>query len=146
MRIAHLAKQWCKDDLSVLKPISNFLLEKLTSDSPMDLKEVPFLDQTGQNYRVASVDVGATPCSMHIPLNQFLSMLLTCFNLRHEMADECLALILTFRKIVSAKIPTCSTYLVCTYILIRLSLKTSIISLMFFAPIVSSFYMSPCFL
>ena len=92
MRIAHLAKQWCKDDLSVLKPISNFLLEKLTADSPMDPKEVPFLDQTGQNYRVASVDVGATPCSMHIPLNQFLSMLLTCFNHRHEMADECLAL------------------------------------------------------
>ena len=51
MRIAHLAKQWCKDDLSVLKPISNFLLEKLTADSPMDPKEVPFLDQTGQNYR-----------------------------------------------------------------------------------------------
>ena len=44
------------------------------------------------DYRVASVDVGATPCSMHIPLNQFLSMLLTCFNNRHEMADECLAL------------------------------------------------------
>ena len=43
-------------------------------------------------YRVASVDVGATPCSMHIPLNQFLSMLLTCFNDRNEMADECLAL------------------------------------------------------
>ena len=45
-----------------------------------------------KNYKVATVDVGATPCSMHIPLNQFLSMLLTCFNNKHDMADECLAL------------------------------------------------------
>ena len=70
----------------------SFLLEKLTADSQMEEKEVPFMDQTGQKYKVASVDVGATPCSMHIPLNQFLSMLLTCFNQRHCMADECLAL------------------------------------------------------
>ena len=58
----------------------------------MELKDVPFLDQAGQNYKVADVDVGRKPCSMHIPLNQFFTMLLTCFNQSKNMADECLSL------------------------------------------------------
>ena len=78
--------QYCQ--LAQNQPKSQFLYQKKKKKkcSPSDFMYNDF------DYRVASVDVGATPCSMHIPLNQFLSMLLTCFNNRHEMADECLAL------------------------------------------------------
>lgn len=83
MQIAHYVKLWCRSDSAVLKPITNYLLGKIGNEFSQshDRKEL----KLGQeSYSVISFDVLHKPCSIHIPLNQFLAMLLTCFNQENE--------------------------------------------------------------
>ena len=46
-----------------------------------------------ETYSVIDHDVSIKPCSIHIPLNQFLGMLLTCFEQVPGLVEEALSTI-----------------------------------------------------
>ena len=62
--------------------ISRHLMEKLVQTSNTNFKNVKLnshsqlLNSTAQNYEIVDYDVSKSPCSIHVPLNQFLNMLL----------------------------------------------------------------------
>ena len=94
MGIANTIKQWCKEDPAVLKPIANYLLEHLANLS-RDIKKTPVIIDlaskvASQSYDLVDFDALREPCSIHIPLNQFLAMLLTCFNEVPGLAETAL--------------------------------------------------------
>lgn len=82
MQIANLVKAWCKEDAAVLKPITNYLLEALAAKHGTQVERKSISFSSGEVVEVVDFDVLRRPCSVHIPLNQFLAMLLTCFNQR----------------------------------------------------------------
>ena len=94
MSIANTVKQWCKEGTAVLKPIVNHLLEQLANLSK-DTRKAPIVIDleskvASQSYDVVDFNALQDPCSIHIPLNQFMAMLLTCFNKVPGMAESAL--------------------------------------------------------
>ena len=56
-------------------------MEKLAAHDEKPLKNVKFeLMGVTEIYEVVDFNVNTEPCSIHVPLNQFLTMLLTCFD------------------------------------------------------------------
>ena len=56
-------------------------MEKLVQTSNTNFKNVElnsseFLNSTAQNFEIVDYDVSKSPCSIHVPLNQILNMLL----------------------------------------------------------------------
>jgi len=94
MGIANTIKQWCKEDPAVLKPIANYLLEHLANLSRDVIKTPIVIDLASkvasQTYDLVDFDALREPCSIHIPLNQFLAMLLISFNGVPGMAETAL--------------------------------------------------------
>ena len=68
------------------------MIEQLASTSNATFKKVTLaLNETKQNYQIVEYDVSRQPCSIHVPLNQILNMLLTSFDSLPGMTDVVLS-------------------------------------------------------
>ena len=78
--------------LYFLNFIFSYLIEQLASTSNATFKKVTLaLNETKQNYQIVEYDVSRQPCSIHVPLNQILNMLLTSFDSLPGMTDVVLS-------------------------------------------------------
>ena len=111
MSIANTVKQWCKEGTAVLKPIVNHLLEQLANLSK-DAKKTPIVIDlaskvASQSYDVVDFNPLQDPCSIHIPLNQFMAMLLTCFNEVPGMAETALEQVQLHAPLLQVSLQSC---------------------------------------
>lgn len=90
MFTANLVRNWCRKEMSILKPITHYLLE--TMEKIKSTGESKELSINGKSYRVIHFDVLREPSSIHIPLHEFLIMILTCFNEDSEEMREMITL------------------------------------------------------